>query len=42
MRLSLNATEAVIRRGQLAYLESTELLIRSDRAFPTFSVGSRR
>jgi hypothetical protein len=29
--ISLNQTESVIRRGQLAYLESTELLSRSDR-----------
>jgi hypothetical protein len=29
--VGLNQTESVIRRGQVAYLESTELLSRGDR-----------
>ncbi len=29
--IGLNRTESVIRRGQVAYLESTELLSRDDR-----------
>jgi hypothetical protein len=28
--MSLNQTETVIRRGQLAYIESTDLLTRAD------------